>query len=229
MVNRKELLTRAIENGFPRREEGYPLLLPEACGVPAEEYTVYGNTADGAAVGEKTRNLFDIPSEFTWTQFFMKKVNIPAGTYSLTWASRTAGGTESPVIHFEGNNLTYWMTETSRSRVVKLTTPETKLIFYTNGYDYAGSAGITSTVNQLMLATDNTGKYEPYGYKIPLVNGEKETVLYLPAPLGEGETVNSTEASLPPLPLQEGTNQITAATATPPAKIRVDYRARVKT
>ena len=70
--------------------------------------------------------------------------------------------------------------------------------------------------------------YEPYGYKIPLVNGEEETVLYLPAPLGAGETVNSTEASLPPLPLHEGTNQITAATATPPAKIRVDYRARVK-
>ena len=70
--------------------------------------------------------------------------------------------------------------------------------------------------------------FEPYGYKIPLVNGEEETVLYLPAPLGAGETVNSTEASLPPLPLHEGTNQITAATAAPPAKIRVDYRARVK-
>ena len=95
-------------------------------------------------------------------------------------------------------------------------------------YVLSGKTVNNAIVKPMLELGEVATSFEPYGYKIPLVNGEEETVLYLPAPLGAGETVNSTEASLPPLPLHEGTNQITAATATPPAKIRVDYRARVK-
>lgn len=275
MVNRKELLTRAIENGFPRREEGYPLLLPEARGVPAEEYTVYGNMADGAAVGEKTRNLFNY-SKFvnSYTQsglttqyleeeqcFLINGTALDAkySTYRQTWlnlkitpntylsiSTRYVSGSidktncttqdKYSIVYFgkndEPNKITNWMNASLATADKPNVTRENELCdcnyitavwFYINPGIVFDNYKVKIQLEEGSAATS----FEPYGYKIPLVNGEKETVLYLPAPLGEGESVNSTEASLPPLPLQEGTNQITAATATPPAKIRVDYQARV--
>lgn len=261
MVNRKELLTRAIENGFPRREEGYPLLLPEASGAPAEEYTVYGNTADGAAVGEKTKNVISYPfsqlkntatlNGITFTDNgdgtitangtatgevwykYTDNVKLSTGSYVLS-GSPSGGGVATYLVQVGVyNTKTNEITQAFRNPPVGKPGSGTLTFDHDSallGYIYI-KTGVTVDhlvfKPQLEEGTAAT-PFEPYGYKIPLVNGEEETVLYLPAPLGEGESVNSTEASLPPLPLHEGTNQITAATAAPPAKIRVDYQARVK-
>ena len=188
-------------------------------GSAATSFEPYGYKIPVVVSG---KNLLDIPSEFTWTQAFSKTIKIPAGTYSLTWTGRTAGGTESPTIHFQKNNLTYWMTETSRSRVVKLTTPETGITMYTNGFNYAGSADITSTVNRLMLATDNTGGYEPY-------HTPKTINIYRSEQLKTGESVNYKTDSLPALPLSNETNIVATDTEVPLSNISVTYNTKVKT
>lgn len=276
MVNRKELLTRAIENGFPRREEGYPLLLPEASGVPAEEYTVYGNTADGAAVGEKTRNLLDcslfvnsdtgsgmttqyleeeqcflingtaLEGKYSTYRLTRLNLKITPNTYfsiSTRYVSGSIDKTncttqyEYSLVYFgkndEPNQITNWCAVNLATSDQPYRVNENRLCDcnYITAVWFYISPGIVFDNYKVKIQLEEGSaatSFEPYGYKIPLVNGEEETVLYLPAPLGAGETVNSTEASLPPLPLHEGTNQITAATAAPPAKIRVDYQARVK-
>lgn len=275
MVNRKELLTRAIENGFPRLEEGYPLLLPEAWGVPAEEYTVYGNTADGAAVGEKTRNLLDSSlfvnshtggglttqyledeqcflingtalAENSTYRLTRLNLKITPNTYFSISTRYVSGSIDKTncttqnkysLVYFgkndEPNQITNWRSVDLATSDQPYRVNENRLCDcnYITALWFYISPGIVFDNYKVKIQLEegsSATSFEPYGYKIPLVNGEEETVLYLSAPLGAGEMVNSTETSLPPLPLHDGTNQITAATAVPPAKIRVDYQARVK-
>lgn len=147
MINRKTMLTQAIENGFDQTTEGYPNTLKYCKEKNAYDYTIYGNC----------ENLLPCPSEITWTGTKRINVNIPAGEYALYWSSRTAGGNESPVILFYTNNAVHYITEHWNYRIVKLTEPETTIYLYSVGYSNDYSKGITSTVNGLILCK-NDGK-----------------------------------------------------------------------
>ena len=85
---------------------------------------------------------------------------------------------------------------------------------------------------QLELGTTAT-EYEPYGYKIPIVNSSEDESrdnavinIYLDEPLKQGESVNFGADNLPELQLFEGSNIITADTEVKPEKISVDYYAK---
>ena len=82
---------------------------------------------------------------------------------------------------------------------------------------------------QLELGTTAT-EYEPYGYKIPIVNSSEDESrdnavinIYLDEPLKQGEGINFGADNLPELQLFEGSNIITADTEVKPEKISVDY------
>ena len=82
---------------------------------------------------------------------------------------------------------------------------------------------------QLELGTTAT-EYEPYGYKIPIVNSSEDESrdnavidIYLDEPLKQGESVNFGADNLPELQLFEGSNIITADTEVKPEKIVIDY------
>lgn len=168
--------------------EGVPCVLEYSKGKNMRNYEVYGNTVTG-------KNLLDIPSEYTWTTFVRKSTHIPTGQYVLSWTSSIPGGDISPVIRFKENNKIYWLEAKGRSKSFTLTQPETTIDFYAKNYDFAGSQGVTSTVNQLMLELGTTAtEYEPYTekyvgdktlvsdntykYKIPIVNSGKNLLSY---------------------------------------------------
>lgn len=67
--------------------------------------------------------------------------------------------------------------------------------------------------------------FEPYDkYKIPiLVNGENNAVIYLNAPLADGESINYKTDNLPDIVLNKGTNTITANTEVKPSSIKIKY------
>lgn len=67
--------------------------------------------------------------------------------------------------------------------------------------------------------------FEPYDkHKIPiLVNGENNAVIYLNAPLADGESINYKTDNLPDIVLNKGTNTITTDTAVKPKKIIAKY------
>lgn len=143
-------------------------------GETATEYEPYGYKIPIVNSG---KNLLDIPSEYTWTAFVRKSTHIPTGQYVLSWTSSIPGGDISPVIRFKKNNKIYWLTPQGRSESFTLTQPETTIEFYAKNYDFAGSQGVTSTVNQLMLELGETAtEYEPY--RVPVTAN-----IYLDEPL----------------------------------------------
>ena len=78
MINRKAFLTKAIEEGFKNKVNGYPLTLKHSKGKKLLDYKIYGNSVqygtptpdnpvDVRSCGDKTNNLIDF-SKYTWTQ-----------------------------------------------------------------------------------------------------------------------------------------------------------------
>lgn len=70
MINRKAFLTKAVEEGFKNKVNGYPLTLKHSKGKKLLDYKIYGNSVqDGTptpdtpveiqSVGDKTFNVFD--------------------------------------------------------------------------------------------------------------------------------------------------------------------------
>lgn len=249
MINRKEMLTQAIENGFDQTTEGYPDILKYCKEKNAYDYTIWGNTVTGknlipypyANTTQTTNGVTftdngdgTITANGTATQsaYFVCYRNLE-NIIDISKKYILSGSSDISVyIALYQDNIWKKSINSSNGKPVILDFPNYTNIEYNRilvaTYVPSGKTVNNAIVKPMLELGEVATSFEPYGYKIPLVNGEEETVLYLPAPLGAGETVNSTEASLPPLPLHEGTNQITAATAAPPAKIRVDYRARVK-
>ena len=108
----------------------------------------------------KGKNLLNVPNDFSITGTPSKSINLSAGTYYLTCQNVTEGGENNPVIVINGgagfigltNNMNWKFTTTSDITSVQ---------FYSNGYNYNNSQGITSKVEKLMISTSG-GEYEPY-------------------------------------------------------------------
>lgn len=140
-------------NAWTYAQSAPPLILSESIGKPLKRLYVEGKTETG-------KNLLNIPSEFTFTQFYALHTYIPAGTYYLSWEASVPGSDSAPTFRVE-NSFTY-LSSTGGSASITLTEPITVIYFYSNGYDYAMSKGITSTIKKCMLTTENTTEYEPY-------------------------------------------------------------------
>ena len=188
-------------------------------GVDVTEYEPYGYKIP-ITVGGK--NLLDLPEKFTFESFESKKVNIPAGQYTVSWTSSILGGTYSPTLRLPDNAKSFPFAASSGSWKVTLTKPETIVYFYSNGYSLNDSTGVTSTVNGLMLELGEAAtEYEPY--KEP-----QTTNIFLNAPLGIGESIDYKTDNLPDIFVSEGTNIISAETEVKPSAIEVKYRSSIE-
>lgn len=107
------------------------------------------------------KNLLNVDENLSFTGLREKTVHIPAGTYVLTWSSRTNAGQNKPVIRFANNGILIDLLADSGNSKVTLTQDETTIYIYSNGYDYSASENVTATITQLMLSVDG-GEYESY-------------------------------------------------------------------
>ena len=117
-----------------------------------------GNTSQATTTG---KNRLNVPSNLSITGSTSIKTlieNIPAGNYVLNCGNVSKGGSNYPVLTIN-NSPTILATNQN----VSITIPSTvdNAYFYSNGYNYSASQGITSTVENLMISTSG-GAYEPY-------------------------------------------------------------------
>ena len=159
---------------------------------------VFGKTAQIITTG---KNLLNIDENLSFTGLREKTVHIPAGTYVLTWSSRTSAGQNKPVIRFVDNSVLIDLLADSGNSKVTLTKDETTIYIYSNGYDYTASQTVSATITQLMLSVDG-GEYEPYSggfaspspdWPQPLNNIESPTIgIYGKNVLGANSTRTAT-------------------------------------
>lgn len=110
----------------------------------------------GVKVTKYGKNLLDIPESLAWSGIYTLNTYIPTGTYNLTRAGETHGGTDTPVMRIA--NKSYNLT---RDWTITLTAPQTVIYIYSNGYNASASQGVSATVDKLMLSVDG-GDYEEY-------------------------------------------------------------------
>lgn len=92
-------------------------------------------------------------------------VNLKAGTYYLSCGNVAHDGKENPVIAFTDEKLiTYYFLTKGSGQIVKLNRDCHTIYLYANHYDLNGSAGITATIEDLMLVPGTTAPttYAPY-------------------------------------------------------------------
>ena len=88
-----------------------------------------------------------------------------AGTYYLSCGNVAHDGKENPVIAFTDEKLiTYYFLTKGSGQIVKLNRDCHTIYLYANHYDFNGSAGITVTIEDLMLVPGTTAPttYAPY-------------------------------------------------------------------
>ena len=101
------------------------------------------------------------------------------------------GGANNPVIAFSDENLITWKyLNQGMKEKIQLEKDCQKFELYSNGYDFHGSAGVTATVEDLMLVAGNEilGTYTPYiGQTNPLTLPETVYGGEVDAVSGEGQ------------------------------------------
>ena len=92
-------------------------------------------------------------------------VNLKAGTYYLSCGNVAHDGKENPVIAFTDEKLiTYYFLTKGSGQIVKLNRDCHIIYLYANHYDFNGSAGITATIEDLILVPGTAAPttYAPY-------------------------------------------------------------------
>lgn len=133
------------------------------------------------------KNLLDAPEVAAWSGTLGKSINIPAGTYVLSYEVATWHGANAPFIRFATNDKWYQLDNSSAEISVKFDVEETQLYMYSNGSSAANSEGVSAVVQKLMLSATG-GEYEPYSKGVsspslecsqPLVSALNATVKVL--------------------------------------------------
>lgn len=177
---------------------GYPLgvkaswePMQEGAGTPSPENIRPIKGLGSVTVTRCGENLLNFPQTTTWTQITKTlKFKFKAGTYYLCCGNVVHGGSSAPAIAFfnaASSNVATISIEQGMKKEIKLKDCQF-VILYTNGYDYYGSAGVTATVEDLMLVASNEipSVYTPYtgqtntltlpetvyGGEVDAVNGE---------------------------------------------------------
>lgn len=177
---------------------GYPLgvkaswePMQEGAGTPSPENIRPIKGLGSVTVTRCGENLLNFPQTTTWTQITKTlEFKFKAGTYYLCCGNVVHGGSSAPAIAFfnaASSNVATISIEQGMKKEIKLKDCQF-VILYTNGYDYYGSAGVTATVEDLMLVASNEipSVYTPYtgqtntltlpetvyGGEVDAVNGE---------------------------------------------------------
>lgn len=153
---------------------GYPLgvkakwePMQEGAGTPSPENIRPIKGLGSVTVTRCGENLLNFPQITTWTQITKTyEFKFKAGTYYLCCGNVVHGGSSAPAIAFlnaASSNVATISIEQGMKKEIKLKDCQF-VILYTNGYDYYGSAGVTATVEDLMLVASNEipSVYTPY-------------------------------------------------------------------
>lgn len=147
---------------------------------------------DSVTVERCGENLLNFPQIKTWTQYNGPyTLKLKAGTYYLSCGNVVRGGANNPVIAFSDENLITWKyLNQGMKEKIQLEKDCQNFALYSNGYDFHGSAGVTATVEDLMLVAGNeiSGTYTPYiGQTTPLTLPETVYGGEVDAVSGEGQ------------------------------------------
>lgn len=140
--------------------------MQEGTGTPSPENIRPIKGLGSVTVTRCGENLLDFPQITTWTQTKTYRFKFKAGTYYLYCGNVVHGGSSAPAISF--NNATSGVASISLEQGMKKEIQLKKdcqlVRLYTNGYDYFGSAGVTATVEDLILVASNEipSVYTPY-------------------------------------------------------------------
>ena len=174
---------------------GIPPLSFTADGTPLLDYLISGNMSqtgtptpdnpvDVNGVGERTANIFDgtllggyfLDANFelggNTSVFKSIKVFLPAGTYTFSW------GKNVNIVRkiIDGSYSENLATNVTSYTVTSTTDDHVGISFR----DTTSSSTVWDVATPIMLNTGSTAKpYEPYGYKIPISNGQQTTNIYL--------------------------------------------------
>lgn len=121
---------------------------------------------DSVTVERCGENLLNFPQIKTWTQYDGPyTLKLKAGTYYLSCGNVVRGAANNPVIAFSDENLITWKNlNQGMKEKIQLEKDCQNFALYSNGYDFHGSAGVTATVEDLMLVASNeiSATYTPY-------------------------------------------------------------------
>ena len=140
-------------------------------GSTATAYAPYENIRpikghDSVKVERCGENLLNFPQIKTWTQYDGPyTLKLKAGTYYLSCGNVVRGAANNPVIAFSDENLITWKNlNQGMKEKIQLEKDCQNFALYSNGYDFHGSAGVTATVEDLMLVASNeiSATYTPY-------------------------------------------------------------------
>lgn len=141
--------------------------MQEGTGTPSPENIRPIKGLGSVTVTRCGENLLNFPQITTWTQITKTyKFKFKAGTYYLYCGNVVHGGSSAPAIAFSNatSNVASISLEQGMKKEIQLKKDCQNVILYTNGYDYYGSAGVTATVEDLMLVASNEipSVYTPY-------------------------------------------------------------------
>lgn len=126
----------------------------EGSGEPSPENVRPIKGRDSVTAERCGENLLPFSKQsFKFTQYLGPyAVNLKAGTYYLSCGNVAHDGKENPVIAFTDEKLiTYYLLTKGSGQIVKLNRDCHIIYLYANHYDFNGSAGITATIEDLML------------------------------------------------------------------------------
>ena len=152
--------------------EGYPMKVVASweptqagSGDPSPENIRAISGRESIAFDRCGANLLDVPKTLQITGVLTISKKLPPGPYKLSWGEATNGG-KKPIAFVCSTRKTAptAINFTSANRDVSFTLSESieTIYIYSNGYDFSGSAGITSVVCDLMLSADKSATYAPY-------------------------------------------------------------------
>jgi hypothetical protein len=152
--------------------KGYPMKITASweptqagSGDPSPENIRAISGRESIAFDRCGANLLDVPKTLQITGVLTISKKLPPGPYKLSWGEATKGG-KKPIAFVCSTRKTAptAINFTSANSDVSFTLSESieTIYIYSNGYDFSGSAGITSVVCDLMLSADKSATYAPY-------------------------------------------------------------------
>lgn len=167
--------------------------MQEGTGTPSPENIRPIKGLGSVTVTRCGENLLNFPQITTWTQITKTyEFKFKAGTYYLCCGNVVHGGSSAPAIAFSDatSKVASISLEQGMKKEIQLKKDCQFVTLYTNGYDYYGSAGVTATVEDLMLVASNEipSVYTPYiGQTNPLTLPETVYGGEVDAVTGEGQ------------------------------------------
>ena len=164
-IHLNNALKAAVINGSA---EGEVIVLDDSAEQPFGMFHVFGKSEQSKTTG---KNLLNIEEDCTFEGYLIISANIPAGSYILSLEDLVRGGQYQPYVHFVDNNIGTYLYSATKETEITLPQDETEVRIYSNNFSASGSAGVSATLQRLMLSAEG-GTYEPFTGGIPSPNPE---------------------------------------------------------